>query len=106
VAKIELQTGVKSISGKMGGIVFRTTKGGKVIAAKAPDKNRELSPAELTQRERFIQASEQAREYANAVLADPGLRAIYEKEAAKAHMSPRNKAISDFHKGINLLAEE
>jgi hypothetical protein len=38
-------------------------------------------------------------------MADPDVRAIYEKMAAKTKMTPRNLAISDFFDGKNLLSK-
>ena len=103
MTKAKLQPWIIGISGKMGDIVFRQSQSGEVIIAKRPDMSKvEWSPAQLAQRERFKQATE----YAKAAMADPEVRTIYEKMAAKAKKRPRGMAISDFFKGNNLLAQK
>jgi hypothetical protein len=47
----------------------------------------------------------QANEYATAAMADPDVRAIYEKRAAKEHRVPYRLAVSDYYKGKNLLSK-
>jgi hypothetical protein len=103
MAKVKLQPWVAGFSGKMGDVVFKQTSSGEVIIASRPDmSNVEWSPAQQAHRERFRQASE----YATAALADPDVRAIYEKKAKKARKTPRNMAISDYFAGKDLLSKE
>lgn len=65
MAKIELNKslGITSLSGKLGGMIYRTLKSGKIIAT-SPSKPRSNAPsdAELAARENFSRiASEVAR---------------------------------------------
>ena len=60
------------------------------------------SKAQKRHRERFKLATE----YAQAAMADPELRTIYEDMAAKEHKRPYTMAISDYFKGNDLLAKK
>jgi hypothetical protein len=63
--------------------------------------NVEWSKAQWAQRERFALASD----YAKAALAEPKVRAAYQKKAKRLHKRPRDLAISDYFKGKNLLSK-
>ena len=103
MAKVKLQPWVVGLSGKMGDIVFKQTRNGEVTLSSCPDmSNVEWSPAQQAHRERFKQASA----YARAALADPAVRAMYEKKAKKAGKTPRNMAISDYFAGNDLLSKK
>jgi hypothetical protein len=52
------------------------------------------------------QRFKQAAEYATAAPADPRVRAIYEKRAAKEHMIPYRVALSDYFKGKTLFPNQ
>ena len=91
------------MDGKMGDVVFKPSPTGETIMTKVPDISKvKWSEAQKQQRERFKLASA----YAKAALADPEVRAIYEKKAAKARKSPWNMARSDYFKGKDLLAKK
>ena len=101
--KVKFQPWMVGLRGKMGDIVFKQTRNGEVILSSCPDMSKvEWSPAQQAHRERFKQASE----YATAALADPEVRLIYEKRAAKSGKKPRNVAISDYFAGNDLLLKE
>lgn len=103
MTKAKLQPWMVGLHGKMGDIVFRQSKPGEVIISRSPDMSKvEWSPAQKAQRERFKQASA----YAKAAMADPEVRAIYEKMATKAHKRPHDMAISDYFKGNDLLSKK
>lgn len=76
---------------------------GKTIMTKLPAMSKvEWSPAQIAQRERLIEANA----YAKAAMADPNVRAIYEKMAKKKKRQPFRVAISDYCKGNNLLVKK
>jgi hypothetical protein len=101
MAKITFNPIVKNVSGKFDNLVFRRSFTGKVTMIKLADmSNVEWSPAQQAQRRRFREATD----YAKAAMADPKIRAIYEKLAKKANKRPYDLAKSDFFKGNNLLA--
>ena len=47
-----------------------------------------------------------ANDYAHAAMADPKVRAMYEKRAAKENRQAYRVAVSDYYKGKNLLSKE
>lgn len=107
MAKIILQPGIneneliKEIRGKVGNVVFRQSPNGDIIISKAPDMSAvEWSPAQQDHRKRF----QQAIAYAKAAMANPDVRAVYEKQAAQQNRKPFRVAVSDYFKGIDLLA--
>ena len=82
--------------------VFRRTHTGEVILSKIPDmSNVKWSKAQKAHRQRF----KQAVAYAKATMAEPTVRASYEKAAAKAGKRPFDLAVSDNFKGQDLLAK-
>jgi hypothetical protein len=85
----------------MGDVVFKRSPNGETIITKRPDMSKvKWSPTQKAHRKRFKQASA----YAKAAMADPKIRAMYEKKAAKAHKRPRDLAISAYFKGKDLLS--
>ena len=100
--KVILQPWIKEMHGKMGDVVFKRTPRGETIMTKCPDMSKvKWSPAQKAHRKRFKLASA----YAKAAMADPNIRALYEKQASKAHKRPRDLAISDYFKGKNLISK-
>jgi hypothetical protein len=100
MVKITLNPMIKSARGKFGDVIFRRTHTGEFIATKLPDMSNVVwSEAQQAQRERFREAVAYARE----AMADPKVRAKYEKLAKKANKRPYDLAKSDFFKGKNLL---
>ena len=96
MAKITLSPLVKDIRGQIGDYVFRRTHTGELIMTKKPDMSRvKWSKAQKEQRQRF----KEAVAYAKSALADPKVRAKYEKRAARQNKRPRDLAISDYFKG-------
>jgi hypothetical protein len=87
------------MSGKMGAFTYRWTYGQQTIM-KTPDmSNVTWSKAQKEHRQRF----KQAIIYARRAMADPKVRAHYEKIAAKKGRQPFRVAVSDFFEGKNLL---
>jgi hypothetical protein len=79
----------RGISGKMGDIVFRTSKTGKTHIAKLPRKSKDKpSEAQRAQRQRFIMAGEYAK-HAQA-------NAVYVELAAQTDRSAYQIAFSDW----------
>jgi len=88
------------IRGKVGNMVFRRSHNGKVIASKMPDmSNVQWSKAQKAHRQRF----KKAVAYAKAAMAEPKVRAKYEKAAVKAGKRPFDLAVSDYFQGKDLL---
>ena len=103
MAKITLDPMIKSIQGTLGDYVFRRTPAGGISISKSPDMSRvKWSKAQKEHRKRF----KQAVAYARAAMAEPSVRARYEKEAAKKNKRPFDLAVSDYFKGRNLLTGE
>lgn len=100
MAKITLNPMIDELSGKIGQFVLRRAPSGKLILSKAPDMSSvKWSRAQKENRERF----KKAVAYSKAVMANPNVRAHYEKEAAKKGKRPYDLAVSDYLKGNNLL---
>jgi hypothetical protein len=93
---------VLDIQGTMYGVVFKRSPQGKTIVTKKPDMSGvEWSKAQKNNRKRMRYSNN----YAKAAMADPAVRAVYEKRAAKEGRVAYNVALSDYWKGINLLSE-
>jgi hypothetical protein len=90
--KVKLHPWIKEISGKMGDIVFKRLPNGETIMTQSPDMtNVEWSEAQQAHRVRFAQAVQNTK----AALADPALRAKYEKIAKKQRKRTWDVALSD-----------
>jgi hypothetical protein len=103
MAKVELHPLFKEFRGALGDMVFRVTPGGKTYVSQRPDmSNVKWSEAQKAHRQRFKEASA----YARAALADPDVRAVYEKRATEENRAPYRVALSDYLKGNDLLAKK
>jgi hypothetical protein len=103
MAKVILNPMIKEIRGTLDGVVYRVSASGKTYISKSPDMSKvKWTKAQKRQRERFQEASE----YARAAMADPKVRLIYEKRAAKEKRVPYRVALSDYFKGKDLLAKK
>ena len=101
MAKVKLNQIVLDVRGKVGEFVFRRTHTGEIILSKSPDmSNVKWSEAQAAHRQRF----KEAIAYAKAAMADPQVRATYEKLAAEQNKRPFDTAVSDYFKGNNLLS--
>ena len=99
--KAILNPGLRRLSGKMGDWTYRWRNGQQTIM-KTPDMtNVEWSEAQNANRRRFAQAIR----YAKRAMADPKVRAHYEKLGKKAGRQPFRVAVSDFCAGKNLLGK-
>jgi hypothetical protein len=99
MVKVILHPSIQRMSGKMGAFTYRWTYG-KQTVMKTPDmSNVKWSKAQKTHRKRFREAII----YARMAMADPKVRAYYEKAAKKAGRQPFRVAVSDFFEGKNLL---
>lgn len=97
--KAILNPGLRRLSGKMGDWTYRWRNGQQTIM-KTPDMtNVEWSEAQNANRRRFAQAIR----YAKRAMADPKVRAHYEKLGKKAGRQPFRVAVSDFCAGKNVL---
>ena len=103
MAKIILNPKIKELRGTLGDVVYRTSSNGNTYISKRPDMSKvKWSKAQKGSRQRFKEASK----YARAALADPKLRAVYEKRAAKAKRVPYRVALSDYLNGKDLLSRK
>lgn len=103
MAKVTLSPLVKDVRGRLGDYVFRRTHTGEVILSKVPDlSNVKWSKAQKAHRKRF----KEAVAYAKSAMAEPKVRAKYEKRAAKLGKRPYDLAVSDYFKGKNLLTHK
>ena len=101
--RVRLKGPVEEIGGTFYDVVFKKSHSGKTIVSKKPDMSGvEWSEAQWDQRKRFALASD----YAKAALAEPKVRAAYQKRAKRLHKRPRDLAISDYFKGKNLFANK
>ena len=74
-----------------------------MIVTKRPDMSKvKGSKAQKEQRQRF----KQAVVYAKAALAEPEVRARYEKKAKREHKRVWDVALSDYFEGKNLLSTQ
>ncbi len=100
MAKAKINPMIKELHGTLGDLVFRRTRNGETIMSRKPDmSNVKPSEAQQAHRQRF----KEAVAYAKAALAHPQVREQYEKAALQQGKRPRDLAISDFFKGINLM---
>lgn len=103
MAKIILNPIIQQAQGKLGNIVFRRSHTGEISITKVPDMSKvKWSKAQKAHRQRF----KQAVAYAKAAMAEPKVRARYEKAAAKKSKRPFDLAVSDYFKGNDLLAKK
>ena len=101
MVKVILQSGLRELRGKMGDWTYRRMYG-KQTLMKTPDMSKvEWSKAQKANRERFAEAIA----YARQAMADPEVRAHYEKLGKKANRQPFRVAVSDFLEGKNLLGK-
>src|SRR5512141_850556 len=98
MVKLILQPGLLELRGKMGDWTYRRMYGQQTIM-KTPDMSKvKWSKAQKQHRERFREAIL----YAHQAMADPKVRAHYEKVGKKADRQPFRVAVSDFFEGKNL----
>ena len=101
MAKVTLSPHLEDLRGKVGNFVFRRTASGKLTLIKLADmSNVKWSEAQKANRARF----KEAVAYARTAMAEPKVRAKYEKAATKQNKRPIDLAVSDYLKGNNLLA--
>jgi hypothetical protein len=79
------------LSGKIGDLLVFRQVDGKTIVSKMPEKPKTVSEKQKAQRKRF----QQAVIYAQAAIADPETKALYQV-AAKKGKKPVNVAVADF----------
>ena len=101
--RVRLSPVVEEIHGTLYDVVFKKSSKGNMIVTKRPDMSKvKWSKAQKNQRQRMAQANK----YAKAAMADPKVRAKYEKRAVKEHRVPYRVALSDYFKGKDLLAKK
>src|ERR1044071_9700033 len=102
MTRVRLAPFVEEIHGTLNGLVFKKSPKGNTILTKIPDmSNVEWSQAQEDHRKRMAKAND----YAHAAMADPKVRAMYEKRASKENRQPYRVAVSNYYKGKNLLSK-
>ena len=97
--RVKLNPTVERLSGKIGGMTYRWMYGKQTIM-KTPDMSRvKWSEAQKDNRERFREAIA----YARQSMAEPEVRAHYEKAGKQVGRQPFRVAVSDFYAGKNLV---
>lgn len=100
MVKVTLNPMFQGVQGKIGRFVLRRTRRGGLSVIKLADMSKvQWSEAQEANRQRF----REAMAYAKAAMAEPRIRAIYEKEAPEQNKTRYELAISDYYKGRNLL---
>jgi hypothetical protein len=93
MAKIKLNPIFASMSGKMGDVIFKTSKNGQTYISMCPrESNAEPSEAQLARRNALGQASR----YAKAALADEATRAFYEALAEASNTNAHSVCTRDY----------
>jgi hypothetical protein len=91
--KVRFNPLIEEIRGTMYDVVFKRSPKGTMIITKRPDMSRvKWSPAQEAHRQRFSEAVA----YARAALADPKVRASYERKAKKQHKRAWDLAVSEY----------
>ena len=102
MVKVILQPGLLELRGKMGDWTYRRMYGQQTIM-KTPDMSKvKWSKAQNSNRERFAEAIY----YAKQAMADPKVKAHYEKAARKADRQAFRVAVSDYLAGNDLLKKK
>lgn len=84
---------IEEIHGTMYDMVFKKSPKGNMIVTKRPDMSKvKWSKAQMEQRQRFKKAVAGAK----AALANPKLRARYEKKAQRQHKRTWDVALADY----------
>ena len=93
MAKVKLNPILVELHGKVGDMVFRRTRNGGVSLIRKADMSKvKWSPAQVANRQRFREAAA----YAKQLLADPQVRAAYEKLAAQQGKRASEVAVSEY----------
>lgn len=102
MTRVVLQPGLRELRGKMGDWTYRVMYGRQTVM-KTPDmSNVKWSKAQNANRGRFAEAIA----YAKQAMADPKVRAHYEKLGKNLGRQPFRVAVSDFCAGTNLLEKK
>jgi hypothetical protein len=89
---VRLNSAFAAIHGRLGGVVFKTYPGGKVVVTRVPRFEGYVpTPAQRARRERMAEATA----YAQKVYSDAALKALYIMAAKRIRRQPFRLAISD-----------
>jgi hypothetical protein len=101
--KVKLAPFIEEIHGTLGDLVFKKTPKGEMIVTKKPDMSRvKWSKAQKANRRHMSQAITAAQ----LALADPKVRAKYERRAQKQNRRAWNLALSDALQGKDLYGKK
>ena len=102
MAKVTLNPIITEMHGRTGNMVFRRSRTGDIYVIKRADMSKvKWSKAQQAHRQRF----KAANAYARRAMADPAVRAKYEKIAHKQNRNPFFVAVSDYLKSNTLLKD-
>jgi hypothetical protein len=109
MAIVELGPLLKEVHGKIGDLVFRRGPNGQTIVSRVPQKKKKKSQkaqkAEKARNARQRQLMYEAHDYARAAMADPEMRAHYEREGRRKHKKPYSLAFTSFFREHRKLEE-
>jgi hypothetical protein len=101
--KVKLTLPIKEIHGTLDGWVFKMSPQGEMIITKKPDMSKvKWSKAQKANRRHMSQAITAAQ----LALADPKVRAKYERKAKKQNRRAWNLALSDALQGKDLYGKK
>jgi hypothetical protein len=92
MAKIKLNPIVEEVSGGFGNLVFRASNGKTVLCRKPDVSDNEVTENQAAHRARFRQAVA----YGRSVMADAGMRAIYDQAAERKGIPVFALTVADF----------
>jgi hypothetical protein len=109
MAIVDLGPLLQGVHGKIGDLVFRRGPDGKTIVSKAPQKKKKKSKkaqkAEKARNARQRQLMYEAHDYARAAMANPEMRAHYEKQARRKRKKAYSLAFAGFFEAHRKLGE-
>jgi Asp-tRNA(Asn)/Glu-tRNA(Gln) amidotransferase A subunit family amidase len=103
IPKVRFKPMVVEIQGTLFDVVFKKSPQGKMIVTKKPDMSKvKWSKAQTKQRKRFKMGIAMIR----VALADPKVRARYDRKAKRLKKRAWDLASSDYFKGKDLYAKK
>src|SRR4051812_41178658 len=92
MAKVARNAIISSLTGKLGGVVFRKHQGETVAQLLPQQSNRKRSEAQLARQLRF----QEAAHYAKSILSEPLQQKVYQALGAARNRPPNTILISNF----------
>jgi hypothetical protein len=92
MAKVKLNPFIKEAHGRLGDLVFKSSRNGETVVSLKPRKPKKTGGVDLPQKQRM----QNAHAYAHAAMADPEKREQYERKAKKMKSKAYWMALSDY----------